>query len=112
MSPGVTTVFPQAMGTLISPGPSLSQPPAETDLLNTGNLSAINSSTSRIAPSTTRPPSLEATAECPISSPKTAFVVLPLVLTTSMSPGCAISMALWTMIVAGRAITVTATPQA
>src|SRR5436853_5468670 len=29
MSPGITTVLPQAIGTLISPGPSLSQPPAD-----------------------------------------------------------------------------------
>ena len=68
-------------------------------------------STSRIAPSTTMPPSFAAAAVVHISSPKTALVVLPQVLTTTTSPGCATSSALWIMrLSAGRALTVTASP--
>ena len=68
-------------------------------------------STSRIAPSTTMPPSRAAAAVWHISSPKTALVVFPPVLTTTMSPGVATWSALWTIrLSAGRALTVTARP--
>jgi len=65
-----------------------------------------------MAPSTTIPPSRAATAVLHINSPKTALVVLPQVLTTTMSPGAATCSALWIMrLSAGRALTVTASPK-
>src|SRR4051812_40691845 len=90
MSPGMTTVLPQEIGTLISPGPSLSHPPGQTVRLYAGMPRRVMPSTSRIAPSTMMPPSFFAAAEWHISSPNTALVVLPQVLTTTMSPGSAI----------------------
>src|SRR5256885_14019539 len=95
MSPGITTTPPQLTGTLISPGPSLSHAPGLTLRLNAGNFSLAIPSTSRIAPSTTMPPSFLAAAVWHIISPNTALVVLPVVDTTTISPGSATLSALW-----------------
>ena len=112
MSPGMTTVLPHAIGTLISPGPSLSHAPGLTVRLNAGKPSRVMPSMSRIAPSTTMPPSFFAAAVWHMSSPKTAVVRLPHVSTTTTSPGSATCSALWTMrLSAGRQSTVTARPQ-
>src|SRR5262245_23107018 len=112
MSPGATTAPPQLIGTLISPGPSLSHPPAHTVRLKAGKPRRLRSSTSRTAPSTMIPPRPFAAAASHIRPPKTALVVLPDVATTTMSPGSAICRPLCTIrLSAGRAFTVTARPQ-
>jgi hypothetical protein len=94
ISPGITTAPPQLTGTFTSPQPSLSHPPGHTDREKAGKPSVVIASTSRTAPSTMIPPSPFAAAAVAINSPKTALVMLPPVLTTSMSPGSAASIAL------------------
>src|SRR3954447_25324081 len=111
MSPGATTVPPQLIGTLISPGPSLSQPPAQMVRLKAEKARRVKSATSRIAPSTMMPPSRLAAAASHINPPNTALVVLPHVETTTMSPGCATCSALCTIRLSpGRQSAVTARP--
>ena len=78
MSPGITTVPPQLIGTLISPGPSLSQPPGHTDRLYAGNAEprdALDVANGAVDDDAAE--SCAAAAVWHISSPNTALVVLP-----------------------------------
>ena len=100
-----------AIGTLISPGPSLYGPRWLTPAAKTGRLTSRNASTSLTAAFNTNPPTFRLAAWANINSPMSEFVRSPPASQTIISPGSAISMALCNIRLSpGRDLTVNAAP--